>query len=408
MKGFYLQKPSIKKMKKVELLAPAGDLEKLKIAYLYGADACFIGGQEFSLRARASNFSLAEIKEGAGYAHKLGKKLYVTTNIIPHNENYAELSTYLKSLESANIDGIIVASPYIAKVAKATTNLEIHISTQQSVLNSYHLKFWQEIGAKRVVLGRELSLEAIKTLKDNTTLDLEVFIHGGMCSSFSGRCTLSNTLTLRDANRGGCAHSCRWNYNLYEEDKLISTDIPFSMGSKDLESLREIPKLIDANVNSLKIEGRMKSLHYIATIVRTYRRLIDEYLHTNKIKDFNLYEEEIKKAESRVTSSGFLNEDNISNIQLYTKTDLKPSQLFVGLILGQKENYALVEQRNRFEIGDTLELFSPNADVRTFTLEKMYDEDFNLITTARHPQQKLYLEIPYSVNEYDMLRKSHE
>lgn len=395
-------------MKKVELLAPAGDLEKLKIAYLYGADACFVGGKEFSLRSRASNFSIADLKEGADFAHNLGKKLYVTTNIVPHHENYDGLIEYLKDLQGANVDGIIAASPYIIKTAKAHTSLEVHISTQQSILNNYHLKYYEDLGATRAVLGRELTTNQIADIKSKTDLEIEVFIHGGMCSSFSGRCTLSNTLTLRDANRGGCAHSCRWNYNLYEEDKLISTDIPFSMGSKDLESLREIPKLIDANVNSLKIEGRMKSLHYIATIVRTYRRLIDEYLHTNKIKDFNLYEEEIKKAESRVTSSGFLNEDNISNIQLYTKTDLKPSQLFVGLILGQKENYALVEQRNRFEIGDTLELFSPNRDVRTFTLEKMYDEDFNLITTARHPQQKLYLEIPYSVNEYDMLRKSHE
>src|SRR5690554_4258340 len=306
-------------MKKVELLAPAGDLEKLKIAYLYGADACFVGGKEFSLRARASNFSISDLKQGANYAKKLGKKLYVTTNIIPHHENYDGLITYLKDLESANIDGIIVASPLIAKTAKEHTNLEVHISTQQSILNSYHLKYYENLKASRAVLGRELTVEQIANIKAKTNLEIEVFIHGGMCSSFSGRCTLSNTFTLRDANRGGCAHSCRWNYSIYDGDEKISTETPFSMGSKDLQSLREIPKLIDANVDSLKIEGRMKSLHYIATIVRTYRKLIDEYLKNGKVENFEIYENEISKAESRITNTGFLNINNIKDIQLYDK-----------------------------------------------------------------------------------------
>lgn len=395
-------------MKKVELLAPAGDLEKLKIAYLYGADACFVGGKEFSLRARASNFSISDLKEGAKFAKKLGKKLYVTTNIIPHHENYDGLLTYLKDLESANIDGIIVASPYIAKTAKEHTNLEVHISTQQSILNSYHLKYYENLKASRAVLGRELTVEQIANITSKTNLEIEVFIHGGMCSSFSGRCTLSNTFTLRDANRGGCAHSCRWNYLIYDGDDKISTETPFSMGSKDLQSLREIPNLIDANVDSLKIEGRMKSLHYIATIVRTYRKLIDEYLKNGKVENFEIYENEISKAESRITNTGFLNINNIKDIQLYDKGNQKPSQVFVGLVLGESENYAVVEQRNFFEVGDKLELFSPKDEIKTFTLKEMYDEDFNPITTARHPQQKLYLKIPYEVREYDMLRKLDE
>jgi len=395
-------------MKKVELLAPAGDLEKLKIAYLYGADACFVGGKEFSLRARASNFSISDLKQGANYAKKLGKKLYVTTNIIPHHENYDGLITYLKDLESANIDGIIVASPLIAKTAKEHTNLEVHISTQQSILNSYHLKYYENLKASRAVLGRELTVEQIANIKAKTNLEIEVFIHGGMCSSFSGRCTLSNTFTLRDANRGGCAHSCRWNYSIYDGDEKISTETPFSMGSKDLQSLREIPKLIDANVDSLKIEGRMKSLHYIATIVRTYRKLIDEYLKNGKVENFEIYENEISKAESRITNTGFLNINNIKDIQLYDKGNQKPSQVFVGLVLGKSENYAVVEQRNYFEIGDKLELFSPKDEIKTFTLKEMYDEDFKPITIARHPQQKLYLKIPYEVSEYDMLRKTDE
>lgn len=395
-------------MKKVELLAPAGDLEKLKIAYLYGADACFVGGKEFSLRARASNFSISDLKQGAEFAHKLGKKLYVTTNIVPHHENYEGLVNYLKALEEANVDGIIVASPLIAKTAKKHTNLEIHISTQQSILNNYHLKYWEDLGAKRVVLGRELSVDEIKDITAKTALEIEVFIHGGMCSSFSGRCTLSNTFTLRDANRGGCAHSCRWNYSIYDKDEKISTKIPFSMGSKDLKSLKEIPKLIDANVQALKIEGRMKSLHYIATIVRTYRKLIDEYLKTNEIKDFTIYEEEINKAENRLTSSGFLNKDNLNDMQLYDLGNLKPSQLFVGLVLDGTKEEVLVEQRNYFEVGDKLEIFSPKEETKTFVLEKMFDLDFKPITAARHPQQKLYLKIPFKVNEYDMLRKADE
>lgn len=395
-------------MKKVELLAPAGDIEKLKIAYLYGADACFIGGTEYSLRARASNFSLSDIKKGAEFAHNLGKKLYVTTNIIPHNENYDGLVEYLKGLEEANVDGIIVASPFIAKTAIKHTNLEVHISTQQSILNNYHLKYFEDLGATRAVLGRELDTDQIKEIKSKTDLEIEVFIHGGMCSSFSGRCTLSNTFTLRDANRGGCAHSCRWNYDIYDKENLISTEVPFSMGSKDLQAIKEIPSLIDAGVNSLKIEGRMKSLHYIATIVSTYRKIIDEYLNSGEVKDFSFYENEINKAENRPTASGFLNKKTSEDIQLYNYRALSPLQTFVGIILGKEKGYIKVEQRNHFKVGDELELFSHNKDAYIFKVDKMYDQDFNMIDTARHPQQIIYLDIDIDVSEYDMLRKINE
>lgn len=394
--------------KKIELLAPAGDLEKLKVAYLYGADACFIGGRDYSLRARASNFTLDDIKEGAEFAHNLGKKLYVTTNIIPHNENYEGLVEYLQNLEKVNVDGIIVASPVIAKTAKKHTNLEIHISTQQSILNNYHLKYWQDLGATRAVLGRELSVNEIKDIKSKTDLEIEVFIHGGMCSSYSGRCTLSNTFTLRDANRGGCAHSCRWNYNIYDQDKKISTEIPFSMGSTDLQALKEVPSLIAAGVDSLKIEGRMKSLHYIATVVSVYRKLIDEYLLTNEIKDISIYEDEIAKAESRPTNTGFLNKDNLSLIQLYDQRPLTPSQLFVGIVLSSDSNFTKIEQRNHFEVGDELELFGPNKELKRFIVKQMYDENFNEIYVARHPQQIIYIKIPYQTSEYDILRKVNE
>ncbi|MBE0700897.1 MAG: U32 family peptidase, partial [Acholeplasmataceae bacterium] len=281
----------------IELLAPAGDLEKLKIALLYGADAVFIGGQSFSLRARASNFDLDDILQATTFAHAQNKKVYVTTNIIPHNEDMAGLVSYLKALESRNVDAIISASPFIIDMALQHTTLEVHLSTQQSATNAETVNFWHEKGIKRIVLARELDKHQIRQLKTKTHADLEVFIHGGMCMSFSGRCSLSNNMTDRDANRGGCAHSCRWNYDLLVDGKRISEN-SFSMSSKDLEALEQIPHLIDSGIHALKIEGRMKSLHYIATVVSTYRKLIDLYEKTRTISDFEPFLKELQKAEN--------------------------------------------------------------------------------------------------------------
>ncbi|HHT39671.1 MAG: U32 family peptidase [Acholeplasmatales bacterium] len=389
----------------IELLAPAGDLEKLKIAYLYGADACYIGGEEFSLRARASNFALKEIKEGALFAHQLKKKLYVTLNIVPHNENLKELIPYLKALEEAAVDGVIVASPYILKMVKAHTNLEAHVSTQQSITNSHAIKFYEQLGAKRIVLARELSLKEIKEIKKATKTALEVFIHGGACSSYSGRCTLSNTLTLRDANRGGCAHSCRWLYDVYSQDKKISQEQPFSMGAKDLQTITLVPELIKMEIDSLKIEGRMKSIHYIATVVNAYRMLIDEFYQKGKISDFSYYEEELLKAENRLTSSGFLKGFVDSQDQLYNRHLEIPKQTFVGIVLKTEKELVKLEQRNYFEVGDQLAIFGPNKKPRDFTLKVMYDENFQILQVARHPQQIVYIEVPFQVESYDLVRK---
>lgn len=392
----------------IELLAPAGDLEKLKIAYLYGADAVFIGGQEYSLRARASNFSLSEIKEAADFAHHLGKKLYVTANIIPHDENYEGLVEYLKGLEDANIDAIIAASPYIVDMAKKHTNLEVHISTQQSVLNHYAVKYFEDIGASRVVLGRELNIDEIKTIVEKSQAEIEVFIHGGMCASYSGRCTLSNTFTLRDANRGGCAHSCRWNYDLFDGNEKISDDTLFSMSSKDLQSLRFIPSLIEAGVHSLKIEGRMKSVHYIATVVWVYRMLIDEYIATGKVSDFEYYENEIKKAENRLTKEGFMGEFPNKNYQLYNSRSEIPTKTFVGIVLEECNDYIKVEQRNHFRPNDILEVFGPGKKPRTFEVKSIYDTDMNLLDAARHPRQEVLIKIPFKVEPYDLIRKAND
>lgn len=391
----------------IELLAPAGDLEKLKIAILYGADAVFIGGQEFSLRARASNFTLEDIKEGADFAHKHGKKLYVTTNIIPHNENMDILIAYLKGLEAANIDAIIAASPFVVRTALEHTKIPVHISTQQSIVNSQAVSFWKDMGAERVVLGRELDIDEITSITKNSDVEIEVFIHGGMCASYSGRCTLSNNMTDRDANRGGCAHSCRWNYDLYSgAEKISADDMPFSMSSKDLQTLAFIPRLIDANVASLKIEGRMKSIHYIATVVRSYRLLMDEYIETKAVKDFDFYEKEIKKAENRQTSSGFLDGLPKAEQQLYNLRSEEPTKEFLGIVVDYDPilKIATIEQRNYFEPNDEIELVGPRYQ-KKYTISAIYDINGASLDAARHPKQIIKIAIPFEVKPYDMIRK---
>jgi U32 family peptidase len=390
----------------IELLAPAGDLEKLKIALLYGADAVFIGGTNFSLRARASNFTLSDIAEATSFAHERGKKVYVTTNIIPHNEDMDGLLEYLKGLEERKVDAIISASPFIIDTALKHTSLEVHLSTQQSATNTEAVNFWHELGIKRIVLARELDKYQIRKLKERTTADIEVFIHGGMCMSYSGRCSLSNNMTDRDANRGGCAHSCRWNYDLTLDGVSLS-DHSFSMSSKDLEALEQIPYLIDSKVSSLKIEGRMKSLHYIATVVSTYRKLIDDYMKTGLIQDFNPYLIELQKAENRLTSHGYLEGLPGVDEQLFNKSSEQPNQLFVGLVIGydEKTNISTIEQRNYFELGDDLEIFSPDGTVKDFKLDYMTDEKNEMTPIARHPKQVLKIKIPFFVEPYAMIRK---
>jgi len=389
-----------------ELLAPAGDLEKLKTALLYGADAVFIGGQSFSLRARASNFSLDDMKEATAFAHKLGKKVYVTTNIIPHHEDFDGLLEYLKGLESAHVDAIITASPYIVDTALKQTSLEVHLSTQQSAINARTVNFWYKKGVKRIVLGRELDKHQIKELKEQTEADIEVFIHGGMCMSYSGRCSLSDNMTGRDANRGGCAHSCRWQYEILDGKEKIN-DTYFSMSSKDLEAIEQIPFLIDANIASLKIEGRMKSLHYIATVVSTYRKLIDEYLATNQVKDYEPYIKAMVKTENRLSSHGYLEGMPGVEQQLYNMRSETPNQLFIGLVKSydKESGYAMIEQRNYFENGENVEVLMPSGKEIQFKIEEIYDVDGKKIDICRHPKQLLKVKVPVAIEEHAMLRR---
>ena len=397
-------------MNKVELLAPAGNLEKAKIALMYGADAVYVGGKAFSLRARASNFSVFEIQELVKFAHQLKKKVYVTMNIIPHDADFTGLEEYLIDLENAQVDAIIVSSLYIIKTArKIVPNLEVHLSTQKSTTNVPTIDYYKSFGVSRVVLAREVTLCEMEYIKEHTDLELEVFIHGGMCASYSGHCVLSNHMTNRDANRGGCAHSCRWNYTLVKNGEKLPLN--FNFGSKDMMAVRFIPKLIDMGISSLKIEGRMKSVYYLACVVRAYRMLIDEYYRTNgKINNVFIEQviKEIGKAENRETNVGFY--EGIPDVtgQLYDNRDEIPTQEYVGMILDYNEDkkQALVEQRNYLVVGDKIELFGPTLNNTELVINRMIDYETNEeMEIARHPLQKFWIDVPFFVAKYDLIRK---
>lgn len=397
-------------VKKPELLAPAGNLEKLKTAIIYGADAVFIGGKEFSLRSQASNFSLDDIREAVAFANQYGAKIHVTCNIILHHDNLEGIENYLRNLDEAGVTAIIVADPYIMNLAKKMNlNLEVHVSTQMSVTNSAAISFFKDMGMDRVVLGRETTFEDLKEIRKNVPdIDLEYFIHGAMCISYSGRCMLSNYYSRRDANRGGCSQSCRWYYDLEQDGKPINQDFPFTMSSKDMCLIHHIGELIECGIDSFKIEGRMKSVHYIATVVSTYRKLIDTYCaDPDSFKDSDQYENELQKAANRAFCHGFFYDHPGVDEQLYNLRDEHPTQEFVMRVLGYdpQTKLAEIEQRNYFKIGDQIEIFSPNHPNIYFTVHKIYNEDKESVEVANHPMEKLYIEIDSPVLENDMGRK---
>ena len=363
-------------MRKIELLAPAGDLEKLKVALVYGAEAVFIGGREFSLRSKASNFTLEEIKEGVDFAHKLNKKVHVTCNIVMHNNDVEPLKEYLIALDKIGVDAIITSSLHMVKLAKEYTSLEVHISTQQSILNTEAVNLFKSLGADRVVLGREVSLEDIEKICKNKPCEIETFIHGGMCSSYSGKCMLSNVMCNRDANRGGCAYSCRWRYNIHQKDKFITEgDEFFKMSSRDLCAINEIPKLIEYGVDSLKIEGRRKASNYIACVVKAYRQAIDDYYEQREMK-FEKYREDIFKCENRLTSFGFLH-GNVKIEQMLYNLDERIIKVgdYVGLVLDSTQEYAYVEIHNKMEINHTYIVHSPIEEDYLITINEMMKEN---------------------------------
>ncbi len=396
-------------MKKCELLAPAKDLHKAKTAIRYGADAVYIGGKEYSLRARASNFEREDIAEAVAFAHEHQARLYVTVNIVFHDEDLYGIKEYLQYLESIGVDAIIIESPGLVRIAKKyAPKLECHISTQLSALNSASAELLKSWGADRVVLGRELSLEEIEQVAKDTDLPLEVFIHGGMCANYSGRCTLSNYMTLRDANRGGCAQSCRWHYHLYDAEKELSDpDHLFSMGSRDLQAAAWLKDLHRLGVASLKIEGRMKSDYYIATVVRAYRTILDKLDAGEEIteEDLSFFENELNKAENRPFACGFLDGNMDKDKQLYEEA-ANVRHDYVGYVREYDPFNGLVriETRNPFAVGDTLEVFGPHKPNRRFVLTDMFSEDWDPVEESHTPMRTMWLLIPFETEEHDMVR----
>lgn len=395
-------------MYKPELLAPAGDLERLKWAIIYGADAVYIGGPAFGLRANAQNFTIEDIKEGVEFAHERDKKVYVTVNIVLHNEEGEKLLDYLKELEKTEIDAIIVSDLAIMDIALKNTNLEVHISTQQSTINKDAVKYLKEKGASRVVLAREASKEDIKEIIDNVDIEIETFIHGAMCASYSGRCVLSNYFTNRDANRGGCSQICRWDFNLEDENNnKLEGEKPFTFCTKDLSLLKYIPDMIDMKITSFKIEGRMRSIYYIATIVGIYRKAIDEYMNNKESYKYNKeYEAILNRCANRESTAQFFNGIYDETCQYYNGRIELSNQDFLGVVLDydEKTNLALIEQRNYFKKGDLVEIFSPNGNIITYEINDIYDEDDNLIDIVRHPKQIVKIKIDQTLHKYDLIR----
>ena len=401
-------------MNKIELLAPAKDFVKAKIAVDYGADAIYIGGKRFSLRSRASNFELRDIEEIVRYAHNKKVKVYVTVNMVFHDEDFEGLNNYLKYLENIHVDGIIVSSLGILKMAETIApQLERHISTQLSILNSDSIRLLKHYNADRVVLARECSMDEIRTIISKTDMPIEVFIHGGMCSNFSGRCTLSNRMTNRDANRGGCAHSCRWKYHIMQAKKEISNiNCLFSMSSKDLRATHYIEEMIKAGVTSLKIEGRMKSDYYIAQVVKTYRKMIDEIYAKGHLDEDRIayYEKELDKAENRPSDDGFLSGACDNSKHLYDENGAGVTHDYLGLIrhYDPLKGIADVEVKNAFSIKDKLEVFGPTIDNMVFVNEVMYDSNWKYIESANKPTEIIHVRMKFDVHENDMIRKVHE
>lgn len=392
-------------MKKIELLAPAGNMEKLRMAVLYGADAVYLAGEKFGLRTASDNFTFEEIKEAVDFAHKRGVKVYLTMNIIPHNDDLKDAGSFVERAAATGIDAVIVSDPGMLSIIKRTApGLGIHVSTQANITNTESVKFWHSVGASRVVLARELSLADIRQIRDNCTedMELEAFVHGAMCISYSGRCLLSNYMVGRDANMGDCAQPCRWKYHLVEEKRPgeyfpIQEDSrgTFIFNSKDLCMIRHIPELISSGVTSFKIEGRVKSSFYVATVVKAYRDAIDAYYVDNESYTIDeKWFEEISKVSNRDFTTGFFFKKPGPEDHNYKTSSYIRNYDFVGVVKGydNENKMVIIEQRNRFRLGDTIEVMPPKGQVFEFVVNEMYDNEGNAIEVAPHP--KMVVRIP--------------
>ena len=384
----------------IELLAPAGNLERLKIAFLYGADAVYIGGYEYSLRANAINFSQEELKEAVLFAHERKKRVYVTVNIVFHNKDLVGLKTYLEELASLGVDAVIVSDIAVIEMIRENhIPLEIHLSTQASTLNYEAALFYKKLGVKRIVLAREAAREDIIEMKEKTGLDLECFIQGAMCTSISGKCVLSNVVTNRDSNRGGCAQICRWIFDINGKDEV------FSMTPKDLNMSIYLKDMMDIGVNSFKVEGRMRSVYYIATVIYEYRHLMDKILSNTLIKSDILYSNDIiNRCANRESTPQFYDKLPTEEEQYYLGREEVSNQDFLGIVLDSRDNRVLVEERNYFQVGDVVEFFGPGLEPFTYQIHKIVDESGKEIEVARHPKMHVYLEVDRELPKLAMMR----
>lgn len=388
-------------MTKIELLSPAGDLERLKVTLLYGADAVYIGGEQYSLRANATNFSLEEIEEACSFAHKLNKKVYLTLNIVFHNEDMSDVESYINSVVKCGIDAFIVSDPFIISYIKSNfKEVEVHLSTQNSTSNYKAVEYFKNEGIDRVVLAREVGKKDMREIIEKTKVDIEVFIHGAMCTCFSGRCALSNYVTNRDANRGGCAQVCRFAFTTTE-------DKDFTIATKDLNMAEYITDLINIGVKSLKVEGRMRSLYYLATVIGTYREIIDRYYAKTLTKEvMKELEYRLSRVANREVSTHYFLKEADYTDQYYSGRQELSNQDYLGLINGyDKENSCLIlVERNYFKPEDNTEIFTPDGEVYKYKIDKIYDENMQELELARHPEQVLKIKFDHELPVYSMIR----
>ncbi|MCI8862432.1 MAG: U32 family peptidase [Lachnospiraceae bacterium] len=408
-------------MRKPELLIPASSLEVLKVAVIFGADAVYIGGEAFGLRAKAKNFSLEEMKEGIAFAHKYGVKVYVTANILAHNRDLKGVRIYFQELKEVCPDALIIADPGVFMLAKEICpEIERHISTQANNTNYLTYRFWKEQGAKRVVSARELTLSELRELRANIPEDLEIetFIHGAMCISYSGRCLLSNYFTGRDANRGACTHPCRWKYAVVEETRpgeyfpvYENERGSYIFNSKDLCMIEHIPELLEAGIDSFKIEGRMKTALYVAAVARTYRKAIDDCLRSQELYRQNMdwYREQIGGCTYREFTTGFFYGKPDENSQIYGNNTYIKGYTYLGIVNKlDGRGYCRIEQRNKFSVGDEIEIMKPDGTNVPVRVEELLDEEGSRMESAPHPKQKLFVRLSGEAEVFDILRKREE
>ena len=400
-----------------ELLIPASSLEVLKTAVMFGADAVYIGGEAFGLRAKAKNFSMEDMREGIAFAHEHDVKVYVTANILAHNDDLEGVREYFQELKEIKPDALIIADPAIFEIAgEICPEIERHISTQANNTNYGTFNFWHKLGATRVVTARELSLEEIREIRANIPDDLEIetFVHGAMCISYSGRCLLSNFMVGRDANRGACTHPCRWKYSIVEETRPGEVMPVFEnergtyiFNSKDLCMIEHIPELLESGIDSLKIEGRMKTALYVATVARTYRKAIDDYQKDPKLYEENMpwYLEQISNCTYRQFTTGFFFGKPDETTQIYDCNTYVKVYTYLGIIGEEKEGTYRIEQRNKFSVGETIEVMKPNGENVEVTVKRILTEDGEEQESAPHPKQVLYVDLGIKVDAYDILRR---